>query len=239
MMKLTQKSIKFYSLILILTAFCTLNLTAQDTPVNKIMKRIYTTKKLVKTPVIDGEISEDAWNTVEWSSDFVEKTPNEGTEPTHQTKFKVIYDAKFLYVAIVAFDKNPELIQQRLTRRDGFAGDRVNVMIDSYHDKRTAFIFTTTAAGVKGEEIATGNGNNIGRPEPDGRVVPSSTSACDQSNSSPSTVSRKRLKPNSGKTLALHDPLAVFKSILCIAIPSFRLSHGYAVNSSLKRQSCS
>ena len=161
MMKLTQKSIKFYSLILILTAFCTLNLTAQDTPVNKIMKRIYTTKKLVKTPVIDGEISEDAWNTVEWSSDFVEKTPNEGTEPTHQTKFKVIYDAKFLYVAIVAFDKNPELIQQRLTRRDGFAGDRVNVMIDSYHDKRTAFIFTTTAAGVKGEEIATGNGNNI------------------------------------------------------------------------------
>ncbi len=161
MMKLTQKSIKFYTLILILTAFCTLNLTAQDTPVNKIMKRIYTTKKLVKTPVIDGEISEDAWNTVEWSSDFVEKTPNEGTEPTHQTKFKVIYDAKFLYVAIVAFDKNPELIQQRLTRRDGFAGDRVNVMIDSYHDKRTAFIFTTTAAGVKGEEIATGNGNNI------------------------------------------------------------------------------
>ena len=65
-----------------------------------------------------------------------------------------------LYVAIRAFDDHPELIQQRLTRRDGFAGDRVNVIIDSYHDKRTAFVFTTTAAGVKGEEIATQNGNN-------------------------------------------------------------------------------
>ena len=64
-----------------------------------------------------------------------------------------------MYVAIRALDDRPELIQQRLTRRDGFAGDRVNIIIDSYHDKRTAFVFTTTAAGVKGEEIATQNGN--------------------------------------------------------------------------------
>jgi hypothetical protein len=161
MIRSTQKSIKFSISIFLFTIFCTLSLTAQDVPLNKVSKRIYTTKKLVKTPVIDGEVSEDAWDAVEWSSGFVEKNPNEGTEPTHQTKFKVMYDAKYLYIAIVAFDENPELIQQRLTRRDGFAGDRVNVMIDSYHDKRTAFMFTTTAAGVKGEEIATGNGSDI------------------------------------------------------------------------------
>ena len=123
-------------------------------------KRIYTTKKLIEVPVIDGDISEKAWNVVEWSSDFTQKQPDEGKPPKYQTKFKVIYDAKYLYIAIRAFDDEPELIQQRLTRRDGFAGDRVNVIIDSYHDKRTAFVFTTTAAGVKGEEIATGNGNN-------------------------------------------------------------------------------
>lgn len=72
-----------------------------------------------------------------------------------------MYDAKYLYIALRALDANPELIQQRLSRRDGFAGDRINVIIDSYHDKRTAFVFTTTAAGVKGEEIATGNGDNF------------------------------------------------------------------------------
>lgn len=127
----------------------------------KIKKRIYTTKMLAEVPVIDGDISEEAWNVVEWSSDFVQKSPTEGIAPTHQTKFKVMYDAKYLYIAIRAFDDNPELIQQRLSRRDGFAGDRVNVLIDSYHDKRTAFVFTTTAAGVKGEEIASGNGNNF------------------------------------------------------------------------------
>ncbi|WP_299671243.1 DUF5916 domain-containing protein [uncultured Polaribacter sp.] len=151
---------RFILSILVFSTFFSFHITAQEAQLNKVLKRIYTTKKLVKTPVIDGLISEDAWDVVPWSSDFTEKTPDEGTPPTHQTKFKVMYDAKFLYVAIRALDKDPGLIQQRLSRRDGFAGDRVNVIIDSYHDKRTAFVFTTTAAGVKGEEIATQNGNN-------------------------------------------------------------------------------
>ena len=146
---------KFYLSIFLLLIFTLNNVVSQEIP-----KRIYTTKKLKKVPVIDGDVSDDAWDAVEWSSDFTQKDPTEGVAPTHQTKFKVMYDDKFLYVAIVAFDDSPDLIQRRLTRRDGFAGDRVNVIIDSYHDKRTAFVFTTTAAGVKGEEIATQNGSN-------------------------------------------------------------------------------
>ncbi|MCL7754034.1 DUF5916 domain-containing protein [Polaribacter sp. Z022] len=143
----------YFVLALLFSSFC--SVYSQE-----ITKRIYTTKKLKEVPVIDGVINEKAWDVVGWSSDFTQKTPDEGKPPTHQTKFKVMYDEKYLYIAIVALDDNPELIQQRLTRRDGFAGDRVNVIIDSYHDKRTAFVFTTTAAGVKGEEIATQNGDN-------------------------------------------------------------------------------
>ena len=152
---------KFFTSLFIFLFFLAANLNAQDAPLDKVSKRIYTTKKLVKVPVIDGKINEEAWDVVEWSSDFVEKTPDEGTDPTYQTKFKVMYDAKYLYIALRALDDSPELIQQRLSRRDGFEGDRINVIIDSYHDKRTAFVFTTTAAGVKGEEIATGNGSNF------------------------------------------------------------------------------
>ena len=151
---------KYSFIIFFFCVLTSINSTAQEINSEVITKRIYTTKQLKKTPIIDGDVSEDAWGVVEWSTDFVQKTPNEGVAPTHQTKFKVMYDNKYLYIAIVAFDENPELIQQRLTRRDGFAGDRVNVIIDSYHDKRTAFVFTTTAAGVKGEEITTQNGGN-------------------------------------------------------------------------------
>jgi hypothetical protein len=154
-------SMKLPLITLFFSLFFSVYIAAQDALLTKVPKRIYTTKKLVKTPIIDGKISEDAWDVVAWSTDFVEKEPNEGTMPTYQTKFKVMYDAKYLYIALRALDAHPELIQQRLSRRDGFAGDRINVVIDSYHDKRTAFVFTTTAAGVKGEEIATGNGENF------------------------------------------------------------------------------
>ena len=151
---------RFLLTTLFFCAFFSVKIIAQETLESKIPKRIYTTKRLKKVPVIDGDITDKAWEVVEWSSDFVEKSPDEGTAPANQTKFKIMYDAKYLYIAIRAFDDNPNLIQERLTRRDGFAGDRVNVIIDSYHDKRTAFVFTTTAAGVKGEEIVTRNGNN-------------------------------------------------------------------------------
>jgi hypothetical protein len=152
---------KFFTPFFLIILFYGLNTVAQDAQLNTISKRIYTTQKLVEVPVIDGKISEIAWDVVDWSSNFVENDPNEGTAPMYQTKFKVMYDANYLYIALRALDENPELIEQRLSRRDGFAGDRVSVVIDSYHDKRTAFMFTTTAAGVKGEEIASENGENI------------------------------------------------------------------------------
>ena len=129
----------------------------------KVPKKIYTTKALTqhKPPVIDGILDDAGWDLVQWGSDFIENEPDENTPPTFQTNFKIVYDDKNLYVAIKALDSAPDSIVNRLSRRDGFAGDRVNVLIDSYHDERTAFIFTVTSAGVKGDEIATENGDDI------------------------------------------------------------------------------
>ena len=47
-----------------------------------------------------------------------------------------------------------------MSRRDGFEGDWVEIVFDSYHDLRSAFSFTVTAAGVKGDKIITQNGKN-------------------------------------------------------------------------------
>ncbi len=135
------------------------NINSQESSVT-VPKKKYFTKKMITLPEIDGVITDKAWDHLDWGADFVEKAPDEGKPPTYQTKFKIGYDEKYLYVAIRAFDDEPDKIEARLSRRDGFAGDRVNVIIDSYHDKRTAFVFTVTAAGVKGEELSTRNGQN-------------------------------------------------------------------------------
>ncbi|WP_062056608.1 DUF5916 domain-containing protein [Aquimarina longa] len=134
---------------------------AQDS-ISVLKKRIYNTKLFDKdnVPIIDGVINEPSWDVVEWSGSFIESQPDENTPPSQKTKFKIGYDQKNLYVAYRCYDTEPDKIENRLSRRDGFAGDRITMILDTYHDKRTGFSFTITAAGVKGDEFVSQNGGN-------------------------------------------------------------------------------
>ncbi|GGG37941.1 hypothetical protein GCM10011344_43480 [Dokdonia pacifica] len=125
-----------------------------------VPKRTYTTNAYTgEAPTIDGIINEDAWNAVEWAGDFVENEPDENTAPAQQTKFKITYDQKYLYVAWRAYDTEPDKIERRMGRRDDFPGDWVEINIDSYNDDRSGFSFTISASGVKGDEFISNNGN--------------------------------------------------------------------------------
>jgi len=86
--------------------------------------------------------------------------PHEGEDPSQKTAFKILYDRNNLYIAIRAYDSEPEKIAKHMCRRDIFKGDWVEVNIDSHHDLRTAFSFTVNAAGVKGDQTITNNGDN-------------------------------------------------------------------------------
>ncbi|MEJ2583958.1 MAG: DUF5916 domain-containing protein [Robiginitalea sp.] len=126
-----------------------------------VIKKSYQTTGIRSetAPVIDGAISDPVWEQVAWGGDYIEFQPDENTDPSVATNFKILYDPKNLYIAFRCHDPEPEKIERRLSRRDGFAGDWVEVNIDSYNDKRTAFSFSITAAGVKGDEFISNNGN--------------------------------------------------------------------------------
>ncbi|MFD2998745.1 DUF5916 domain-containing protein [Pontibacter toksunensis] len=125
-----------------------------------IVKKRYDTTHLTGEINLDGIPSEEAWEAVEWGGDFTQWQPNGGEAPSQQTNFKILYDDRFLYVAFRAHDMAPDSIVKRLGRRDEFPGDFVEINIDSYHDLRTAFSFTVSASGVRGDEFISNNGNN-------------------------------------------------------------------------------
>lgn len=124
--------------------------------------KTYTTARVVGAPpLIDGRIGDAAWDQVPWAGgDFRQVNPDKGKPASVQTKFKVLYDEKNLYLAFRCYDPEPDKIVKRMSRRDGFDGDWVEVNIDSYYDKRTAFSFTTSVSGVKGDEYVSNNGEN-------------------------------------------------------------------------------
>lgn len=123
-------------------------------------KKTYHTKHInPHAPVIDGRLDDEAWGKVEWTGDFTQREPNDGAAPTYQTQFKILFDEKNLYVGVRAFDAEPDKIVRRVTRRDVFDGDWVEINIDSYFDHRTAFSFTINAANVKGDEAVSNDGD--------------------------------------------------------------------------------
>ena len=125
-----------------------------------IEKKTYQTFFTKSAPEIDGMENDSCWNEVEWSGDFIQTQPAENKPPSQQTKFKILYDDNNLYVFIRALDTEPKKISRLISRRDNFDGDMVSFMVDSYYDQQTAFSFTATAAGAKGDEAVTEDGNN-------------------------------------------------------------------------------
>ncbi|MBA4144605.1 MAG: hypothetical protein C0523_02485 [Cytophaga sp.] len=122
----------------------------------------YTTAHLQgEAPKIDGDLNDAAWDQVPWGGgDFRQANPDAGKPASVQTQFKILYDAKNLYIAFLNLDPEPSKIVKRMSRRDGFEGDWVEINIDSYFDKRTAFSFTASVSGVKGDEYVSNNGED-------------------------------------------------------------------------------
>ncbi len=101
----------------------------------------------------DGELNDGAWASAPVIADFVQREPNEGKPPSFRTEARVIYDHSALFVAVRAYDPEPSKIVGLLTRRDTDSpSDWVGIVVDSYHDRRTAYEFDVNAAGVKADK---------------------------------------------------------------------------------------
>jgi len=141
----------------LLVAFSSFAQTLQDT----ITKKKYFTQRIEgAAPTIDGLIDEAAWDQVEWSGGYSQLEPDNLVPPSMDTYIKILYDASNIYVAFKCLDSEPDKIENRMSRRDGFPGDWVEINLDSNGDKLTAFSFTTSVSGVKGDEFISLDGNS-------------------------------------------------------------------------------
>ena len=99
---------------------------------------------------VDGKLDEQVWKSAPAQRGFWQRYPAEGKPPSHDSEFRVVYDDTAIYIGVRAMDAEPHKIKQLLTRRDEMSpSDWILVGIDSYHDKRTAFVFGINAANVQ------------------------------------------------------------------------------------------
>ena len=99
---------------------------------------------------LDGDLTDAAWQSAPAVTAFVQRDPSEGAPATFRTEARVAYNSAGIYVAVRAYDPQPDRIVGFLTRRDETSSsDWIRILIDSYHDRRTAYEFAVNPVGVK------------------------------------------------------------------------------------------
>ena len=119
-----------------------------------------------QAPKIDGRLDDDVWQLARPLSALTEVLPVEGATPRDATEIRVLFDSKAIYFGIRCFDSEPERLISTTMERDGFfdSDDRIEMVLDTFLDRRNAFYFQVNPAGSKGDALITDNGQTFNKP---------------------------------------------------------------------------
>jgi len=122
---------------------------AQSIPDGK-RKEIHARRVNPQAPAVDGRLDDEAWKHASFRSDFLEKEPDQGTQPTDKTEVAVLYDDHALYIGARMYCADPDRLRMHLDRRDNQGpAEQFIVTIDSYLDRRTGYGFGINTSGVR------------------------------------------------------------------------------------------
>jgi Domain of unknown function (DUF5916) len=83
---------------------------------------------------------------------FQQRDPNDGDPATEPTSAYLARDARHLYVGFVCVDRTPARVRARLARRDAILqDDQVIVLLDTFHDRRRAYLFAANPLGIQAD----------------------------------------------------------------------------------------
>lgn len=106
--------------------------------------------RVEKGPKVDGVLDDAIWQRIPFTSDFTQKEPHQGQPATLRTEVAFVYDDEALYVGARMATGSPKDLAMLMTRRDeSGSAERLILSLDTYRDKRTAYSFAVTAAGVR------------------------------------------------------------------------------------------
>ncbi len=99
---------------------------------------------------LDAKFDEPAWQTAPVASDFLYAWPTPGLPATEKTAVRILYDDAAMYISFQCFDRVPDSIFHRLSKRDELENtDVVVVIIDTYRDGQNAVKFGVTPDNVQ------------------------------------------------------------------------------------------
>ena len=99
---------------------------------------------------LDGRLDDEAWLNASPITEFIQAEPVEGAPPSDPMEVRFLFDDAALWVGARMRSAPGTVIQAPMSRRDdGEQAEYLQIELDTYLDRRTAYMFGVTASGVR------------------------------------------------------------------------------------------
>ena len=113
--------------------------------------------RVEQAPKLDGTLNDPLWQQATPISNFLEREPHEGQPPTEKTEVRILYTDHEVYFGITCLDSDFKRIIATELRRDvpQELDDYFEIVIDSAHDRRNAYVFQINPLGTQRDALIT------------------------------------------------------------------------------------
>ena len=108
--------------------------------------------RVSERPTLDGVLDDAVWRGASLIDGFIQQEPTEGAPATERTEVRVLYTTTSLFLAVHAFDSQPDQVIATEMRRDSdriFDEDNFEVILDTFMDSKSAYMFVVTPLGAQ------------------------------------------------------------------------------------------
>lgn len=131
-----------YRLLAVLLILCCAATIAESGPTSPT---VGTAIALSQSPVTDGVVSGDpVWDAQLPMSNFTQLRPDNGAPATHRTEVYFGFTQSALHIAFLCYQDDPS---QLIVANDGSLSDSVAIVLDTFLNGRTGFVFATSPNG--------------------------------------------------------------------------------------------
>src|SRR5438067_7960774 len=108
-------------------------------------------------PKLAGTLDDPIWQQASAIDNFLQREPFEGQPSTEKSEVRILYSKHEVYFGITCFDSDPKRIVATELRRDVSQelDDYFEIIIDSAHDRRNAYVFQFNPLGTQRDALIT------------------------------------------------------------------------------------
>jgi hypothetical protein len=112
--------------------------------------------------VIDGRLTEAAWESAAAIDDFRQTDPQEGAAPTARTRVQVLADTRSLVIGVVCDMPDPGDIVSFSVRRDAVltSEDHIRIVLGPFADGRSGYVFAVNPTGARYDGLINPGGES-------------------------------------------------------------------------------